>query len=1220
MKKKLFFLCIFSIQSSLLAGGGNFYNIDGSNWYTTANWTGGGAPTGAEGAWINGDAVIGSGSAATNYLQVGQYQDGSIDVAAGASLAVNHSLVVAGNDGVATISDGDVTVAGNMTLAAAPQIGQWGAGSMILNGNANVNATAQVLYLGLNPGSSGYLELNDNAYMQINWLNMEGTYWGYASEALVQLNGGTLFIENTGGISIWRGLAQNKIVFNGGSLKINGDYTNTAQSIYDYSDRFEVAENRSFSATYDDVNDLTTVQGFLNAPPTPQEDHRGAGQLVLTGSSTGNTLANIYPGREIFSPNSPAYPNGSPYSQWRMYYSGWDVDVTGATVLQTEMANFGGHARDRTYMATSTDGVNWTKHPVAILEPSGPSSDPNSQWINPDGMHAGDPSPVIGPDNKMYMFYTGAYAPEGVPGSSLNVIGTICVACADSSHDGPFIKSSENPIIWPWGGEDFVNGSTFMPTVKYHKGKFKMWFLGAEKLDGTQSFAPIAIWYTECIGNPMVADNWMKPVKVYRTEWVSEELWDRYPFYIYTKIHTDLSYQIFYTGYNYVNEWEGIQLGHRQVGINSFWSSNGTDVIEGMDNANGEPILQGRFHEPNSTYSDGYFMALSYVDGWMYYGAYDHPDNPIDAKIYRYNVGEFDGTLVGLMVIVENWLEEANPEESVQGDLNNDSIVNFEDFSAMTCQAVDKDPVLPLRWGFDDIGVLGRNCWNEQCLLTHPKRKRLMDEFSFNFWLTWWPDAACNWTYEKNKQQMQAVDQFCKENGMHWILNQVAICWSISPECCADPYGYDWYCRTPPDNRRFYLLPEELRAELGNCDRCLGVMYDEPEHHQNNNNSVAGYDRPSIYDWTSAEGDLKLASDGHVAAVSEVVELYGQYGLEVYTEQVFPVLYHNFARGGCVAGTKILKETWGPVYLACAVGAAKQYGTELWVSPDLWGISGYPGHSPLEYKSALLLAYHMGADCIYTESLGLLDGSLVEMTSTNYTVTEYGEFAKWFIDDYVPSNPRQYNCRQVKPRVAIVRQPDGCWGQKNVFAYPSVLPDKLYGNPNWQTTSDTEAWIKIWHLLTRGAVSQQGLSWWVSDTYIKPYQVFCPLDGVVVFDHHVGFENLEGVEVIFLTGIGVSPETLDAISQCVTNGATCVSLTHLAPKTLPASDPNGIIVQGNGRWIITNDFLSDTVRNGVSHVIPSEDVIRYQFGDNTVIMRNVGNDNNRITVEVLHQN
>ncbi len=80
----------------------------------------------------------------------------------------------------------------------------------------------------------------------------------------------------------------------------------------------------------------------------------------------------------------------------------------------------------------------------------------------------------------------------------------------------------------------------------------------------------------------------------------------------------------------------------------------------------------------------------------------------------------------------------------------------------------------------------------------------------------------------------------------------------------------------------------------------------------------------------------------------------------------------------------------------------------------MWGLWGYPSHSPDQYRSALLLAYHIGADCIYTESLclGPTPGapyqfhSLAEVTKDDYQLTPYGEVAKQFMHEYVPSHPR----------------------------------------------------------------------------------------------------------------------------------------------------------------------------------------------------------------------
>ncbi|MHC4443508.1 MAG: hypothetical protein ACYTA5_12990 [Planctomycetota bacterium] len=526
-------------------------------------------------------------------------------------------------------------------------------------------------------------------------------------------------------------------------------------------------------------------------------------------------------------------------------------------------------------------------------------------------------------------------------------------------------------------------------------------------------------------------------------------------------------------------------------------------------------------------------------------------------------------------------------------------------FVLVSVQVIAQERVWPVRFGFDDAG-------GPPDLDTLPQAGEVVKELGCNLWvhhLHFKPQIA------ENIKTVRRVDDWCGKHGLKWMCSLEGANWRQN---FIDEKGRDWYNRE--DSRHFELLAPEVLEAMGKCKNFLGVMYDEAAHMQNCRNRVAGkkeFWKPYMY---NPDNDrLEDANKGFTEAARGVARIYGNYGIRLYTEQAFPVMFHGFARAGFTAGPKVLKESWSPVYLACAMGAAIQYGTQLWVCADLWFIGDYPGHSPEGYRSALLLAYHMGADSIYTENIafqGTKDtGSLVKGIKGDYKLTEHGKITKWFSHDYMPAHPRNYHFSQLRPRVAIIRQEDGDWGQK-----PGCWPGaRLFGHAKWKTNETTDAWLKIWHLLTRGVVPVEGMSWWTG-YYKLPYQVFCPMEGVVVFDHTVGLKHLKGVEVIFLTGLGVSSVTLKAVERCVANGATCVALPHLVPKRInKITGSDGKLTEGKGSWVVTKDFLAEHVRQNVRHVLPKKDIIRYRFGKSVVEIEPVDGDMNRIKASVENE-
>ncbi|MCP4313402.1 MAG: T9SS type A sorting domain-containing protein [Bacteroidetes bacterium] len=508
-----------------------------------------------------------------------------------------------------------------------------------------------------------------------------------------------------------------------------------------------------------------------------------------------------------------------------------------------------------------------------------------------------------------------------------------------------------------------------------------------------------------------------------------------------------------------------------------------------------------------------------------------------------------------------------------------------------------------LVWGYDNAGFIPDTVMEVE----------IIREFGFELAVFhYWPRRWGN----QNEVFLGGMSEFYEKHNVQWILNTERANWSAE---FVDGNGYDWYNR--PDGRHYFMFPDNVLNFLSGLSHKPGILYDEAGHMQNSLNHEVN--KPYFL----MEGDVQSLEEANAAFTQQargIAEIYQNHGLEVYSEHVFPVQFHALADAGFIPVSKVLKENNIPAYIACALGACIQYDKPFCLTPDLWGLGHYPGHTTEEYKSALLMAYHMGAEAIYTENLGYDgagdgegQGGLIKVDSLGqgYQTTAWGDVALWFRWEYEPGNPRYYSYKDIIPKVAIIRQEDACWGQSDS---PAFLEKELYGIEGWHRSPATEAWLEIWNLLSNGQINKNSISWHNNKVKVEsPYQVFYPLDGVVVFDEKVGGEHLVDVELIFLTGIGVSEATLSDVKARVQQGALCVSLPTLAPAEIVSqTGNNGSISDGEGQWLISESFLSTAVQQAVQPYLPQENYMRYQFGDTEVQFRPVDGNNNEIEVEV----
>ena len=437
--------------------------------------------------------------------------------------------------------------------------------------------------------------------------------------------------------------------------------------------------------------------------------------------------------------------------------------------------------------------------------------------------------------------------------------------------------------------------------------------------------------------------------------------------------------------------------------------------------------------------------------------------------------------------------------------------------------------------------------------------------------------------------------------------------------------------------------PEEaLRQASGlNGDegsRFEGVLFDELAHVAVLNH----FGLKGLVDSNSFQ-TLDEAYAGTLEAYRGLVDKYGALGATLTATHVFPVLLHLAARAGAVPCPKICKEFYSPVSLAIGMGAAKQYGRPLWVDCDLWYWDLIPGHDADELRSNLLLAYWLGADRVYLEGAGynlkpsghagIPFSLMTQPNADTYQLTAHGEVLRWFAKEYVPNRPRPWSFRDVRPRVAIIRFEDTCFGQRY-----TTWPDSLYGSGALHSDADTEAWFALWNLLTAGRTGRDGLTFFkvwvapsgyerpvrpgVAESYLsRPVQAdthrfFVPLTGTVVYDHTVGYELLADVPLIVLTGKRLSEETLRAVRRRVSEGATCLAWAPLARRNGFTDAPQGVTVieEGAGKWVLTDDFGFGAVFQHVWQWIGHPDEIRYRFSEHDVVLRRV--TDNQVAVEV----
>jgi hypothetical protein len=521
---------------------------------------------------------------------------------------------------------------------------------------------------------------------------------------------------------------------------------------------------------------------------------------------------------------------------------------------------------------------------------------------------------------------------------------------------------------------------------------------------------------------------------------------------------------------------------------------------------------------------------------------------------------------------------------------------------------------VPVRLGVDNGGsisyheeIAGQHTWQSEAWF------RGVRELGCGFVSTHFSPVLNHGTNNSTltRQKLEEIDQAMRDHHLEYSLNVEYANWV--PRAEVTP-GVDEF-EHPGGVHRWDLRLEWLSAVLPPVrpapPALAAITYDECEHmllsgNKYANNPSNNFDHPFL---VSTHGlPLTVAYDRLVAEATRVREKHYQNRVRLQTEQVWPDLFHIFARAGWTITPKLLKESLSSVVMSIALGTALQYeeaGTALWGSPDLWNMNSYPGHSPEALRSALLMAYWLGAETIYVENLDFHKwtprhplaaptGSLLSWSDPqHYELTPHGRMVQEIYREYVPQHPRAIRWQDYDPRVVIIRLPDGGWGQPNGKV---ASRNRLLGNREMPLDAAAAEWLYVWPVLTHGAARPGAIS--AANAAVYPKRIeefFVPIDSVAVFDHKVTARQLAHVDCLIVCGHALSAPTFRAIRDRVAAGATCV-----ISRRLYAQHASGVLP---GDWLIVDDFKDPQVTKKLSPFLGPPDVARFRFKHHVVEFR-----------------
>jgi len=433
-----------------------------------------------------------------------------------------------------------------------------------------------------------------------------------------------------------------------------------------------------------------------------------------------------------------------------------------------------------------------------------------------------------------------------------------------------------------------------------------------------------------------------------------------------------------------------------------------------------------------------------------------------------------------------------------------------------------------------------------------------------------------------------------------------------------------------------YDVPAELVRDAAAAGVLAGVLYDEPEHlqiHADQYRHDAHLPHFGQTEGLGAEEAVAVIDDtvrGIVRDVDAAAACGGKPSVPVLAEQVFPVMFHTLARAGMTPTPKVMKESFQPLQLSTALGAAVQYERELWICADLWGpdigpwptrAPGFPGHSPAEFASALRLAYLFAPTRLFVENIDVL---VRHRGSGAFERTPHGEVWREFVTDFVPRQPLRWSHREARADIALVHADDSDFGRG----------ERPFGNRAATAPATSRSIFAAWHALSHQQIPDQGSCLHIpgydfprheldaiprsqfplaagATAPTRMHGLFQPTRSVLVFDENVRADRLRGAGLVVVAGSRLPHTTLDTLRATADAGATVIIAEWLCDRERAAS---GRV--GGGRWLVCESFDSPEAQEAIAEHAGPPDVWTQRFGDVELRIRAADADGEMLEFEI----